>query len=296
MLQICLYRLFRLRRLIVFSVAIPILVVGLIAFFKGQAAMALVPLAVVPPLLHALRYPTAWMETVTVSVCMAVLLAFAGTIGADVGLLGLALRLVGLGILGAVLFIVLSLQILNLVSLGVARPFTARAVRRSSLTPEALRAAITLYPGREDDKVTCGPAAEDGLFPIRIRHSVPALEGDGIEDFDVDIFGIVLSETDETFELMSIPDGGEDTSLTQYRFTPVKGGTRVELAERGVPMTAGYQLGFWLQDYMADYLTDEIDRAEGRHVRANRFQIQDQLLTDVTRHFFGGLQGPDPTE
>jgi hypothetical protein len=199
----------------------------------------------------------------------------------------------------------------------------SRARRRSRLAPDALKAAITLYPGRSDARVTCGAADEDGAFPVTIRHTIADLSPDGSAPFDVLLYAQVLESAPDHHEVMSIEAGrsGEDEaealdaqlremmeeagmepepkpdpviSVTRHQFRPARrGGTVVEIAERGGSLPRGLALGFWLQDYMADYLTDEVDRAEGRAPRANRFGPQDHLIVDLGRAFLR-RQGDGP--
>ena len=93
----------------------------------------------------------------------------------------------------------------------------------------------------------------------------------------------------------------DDKILDRRGFLPLRDPkwrvfTNVEIAEYGVPMSAGYAICFWLQDYIADYLTDEVDRAEGRPPRANRFQSQDQLVFDIARLFVRKPGGTEPAE
>ncbi|MEL6167967.1 MAG: hypothetical protein AAFR35_04705 [Pseudomonadota bacterium] len=310
------YRFYRLRRLLVAVVVPPALVVLIIAALKGPAAFALLPLALGIPVWHAVRYPTSWLESVAISVTLAIVLAISGTIGPDVGLIGLMLRLVGLGILAFGLFLGLSLVLSDLLVRGPEQEITARATRRSSLDPETLKARITLYPGRADDMVICGSPDGDGMFPITLKHRMSVLSDEdttldaayaddptvtvgGPEDpgmFDINLFGVVITSDATTHEVMSIEDGGDVPSVTRYLFKPLKRGTRVTIEERGAPMSLGMRIGFWLQDYIADYLTDEVDRAEGREKRANRFQVQDQFLVDLAGLFVRRRGGHTPAE
>lgn len=322
------YRIYRLRRLLGVAVALPVLVVAGIAALKGPAAVVLLVLAVGAPLAHVLRYPNAWMETLTVSLTVAVLLALAGTIiGPDLGLDGLALRLAGLVALGFVLLLALGAVLPMLLLGGTERPVQAWARRRSRLTPEALKSAITLYPGRDDPRVTCSPADADGAFAVSIRHEMPARDPSAPATAEIRLFAQVLSSTPERHEVMSVEDDGlseveafdpdeefgdvlDDAGLgqetetetepaitvTRHSFVPLRRGTRVEVCERGAVMPRGLALGFWLQDYMADHLTDEIDRAEGRRPRANRAAPHEQLIVGLARPLMRRRPSRHPAE
>lgn len=301
-----LYRFYRLRRLIALSLVLPILAVLAVAAFKGPASFILLTLAIGLPLAHVLRYPNAWTETLTVSLLTAILLALAGTIGPDIGLLGLGLRLLGLALLGAVLFFVLNGPVTALLMSGPVVEMNARARRRTRLSPAEAKAGITLYPGRKDAKVDCGEPDEDGAFPVTIHHKMPALCGPE-ETLDVLVYAQIVESGDMVHEVMSVDAGPLDDELTapdetgepadeetppaitvtRHVFTPTKRGTLVDVTEKGGALTRGQALGFWLQDYFADHLTDELDRAEGRPARANRFAPQDQLVGDIARRLVG---------
>ena len=319
------YRVYRLRRLIAVAVAPPVLVVAAIAALKGPAALVLLALAVGAPLAHALRYPNAWIETLTVSLTVTALLALAGTIGPDLGLWALALRLAGLLALGVALFLAIGAVLPMLLLGGPERPVQARARRRSRLAPAALKAAITLYPGRDDPRVRCSAADADGAFAVCIRHEMPALDPGAPDTAEIRLFAQVLRSTPECHEVMSVEDdglaepeafdpgaevgdvlGGAGLSgqteaepaitITRHSFAPRRRGTRVEVSERGAVMPRGLALGFWLQDYMADHLTDEIDRAEGRRPRANRAAPHEQLIVDLARPLIQRRPARHPAE
>ncbi len=285
-LQVALYRLHRLRRLITLACLIPLAVVALAWLVKGPAALALVPLAVLPPLAHALVFPKAWTETVAVSLTVAILLALAATIGPGVGPGGLALRILGLAVLGTVLYFLFITQVPRWAEFGAPRAMIVGARRWSCLDAAALKRAITLYPGRSDAFVTCGPADADGLFEIRFHHRMGEPSPEGAIDSDVVMHGVVVTDTPEQFEVLTITKDAEEVEPTRFDFRPCRSGTVVTMTEQGTPMNAGDRLGFWLVDHMADYLTDEVDRAEGRPMRANRFQVTDQLIVAIARRFF----------
>ncbi|MEL7344741.1 MAG: hypothetical protein AAFN59_07760 [Pseudomonadota bacterium] len=312
-MRVLFYRLFRLRRLIGVSILLPLLIIGAIAALKGPAAVAFVPFAVLVPLAHVLRYPTSWMETLAVSCTLSVLLALAGMIGADVSIAGLVVRMIGLAVLGFGLFMMFVTLVPNVTEVGAAKPITIRARRTSTLDAETLKAKIALYPGRVDDKVICGPAGDDGVFEITYKHRMDGFlefagdNGDVTDKdlksmgfsraqfdemtatdpnaFDITFNAVVVASTPQTHDIIAIEPQGSDTTATRYSFESKKNGTIITMQERTPPMAGGMRFGFWLQDYIADFLTDEVDRAEGRAPRANRFSDQSQLIVDIARWF-----------
>ncbi len=94
-----------------------------------------------------------------------------------------------------------------------------------------------------------------------------------------------MASTPERHEVVA--HDGDEVSVSCHEFAPTRGGgSRVVLSERSGQMPLGVRVGFWLQDYLADHLTDEIDRAEGRAARANRDQKHAQLVVDIANRFF----------
>jgi len=111
----------------------PLMVVAAIGLFKGDIAFVLAPLAMGLPLAHMIRFPSAWMETLAVSITLTILLVFVGMIGPDVGLFGLALRILGVAALGGKLVLILTPIIAMLI--GVGTPPCDHASRDGSLAP-----------------------------------------------------------------------------------------------------------------------------------------------------------------
>ncbi len=331
-LRVAMYRLYRLRRLILVSAVPTLLAVLVVAAFKGPSALALLPIALGVPLAHLLRYPTAWTETIIVSLVTMAVLLLAGTIGAEVGLPGLALRIAGLALFGVVLFFVLTSRLSEALVAGPTVEHTSRARRWSSLPTDQLKAAITIYPGREDARVTCSAADEDGAFAVTIRQPMESLCGEEGETLDIEMFAQVLTSTEDVHEVMCVEAStaqedleamfeeagaeledelrdaieayqaeAEDTPpavcVSRHSFMPAKrGGTYVDVAETGAALTRGMRFGFWAQDYFADHLTDEVDRAEGRPPRSNRSTTQSQLIVDIAKLLMGRQTPVHPAE
>jgi len=316
---VLLYRVFRLRRLILAAALLPALVVLALTAAKGPFALVLLAPALGAPALHALRFPNAWTETLAVSLVVSVLLALAGTIGAGLDLGALALRLSGIAALGMALFVVAGPAISALMARGPARQATERARRRTRLSPDEAKARITLRPGREDSRTSCGPADADGVFPVTIRHRVPNPSGGGERAADVLLFAEVIASPEGAHEVMWVEAGPADpaaaplaemsgagegeeeetppaVSVTRHAFRAGRRGTVVEMVETGGALPAGEAFGAWLSDAAADRLTDEIDRAEGRAERANRFATRERMLSGRVRPFARRRAAATPAE
>lgn len=326
------YRIYRLRRLALVASLPPVLVVLGVGALKGPAALALLPLALGAPIAHLIRYPTAWMETVVVSLITSIVVALAGTIGADVNLVGLVLRIVALALMAFVLFLGLSSVLPGWLIAGEPRPHVAQTRKWSRLPPGELKAAITLYPGRQDERVTCSAPDEDGAFAVTVHQQVAGICDDMPEAFDIEMFAQVLTSTQSEHEVMCVEaedtdeaieeafaEAGEEmddelrealaamreeaentppaVAVSRHTFHAARrGGTVVEVAETSTVMSRGMAFGFWVQDYYADHLTDEIDRAEGRPARSNRSSPQAQMIVDLARLFVRNRTPEAPAE
>ena len=281
------YRLYRLRRLIAVAVLPPVAVSLLV--FAGPLGWLLAIVSVIGVTAHAVRFPTAWEETLVTSAVVSagwILLAALGAVTGPVGFF------VGVPFVTAVLaFLALSLtsRFATFLSMGPVAPLLVRASRKSTLDPEMLRAGVTLYPGRSDLRTEAGEADETGLFDVRIGHRLPSLFA-GDEDFSDIAFRARVEHADAQRHVVTVlGEAGETLSKTCHTFRATKSGAKVTMEEDGAAMPLGARLGFWLQDFGADHLTDEVDRAEGRAERANRFAPRDSLMMLVAARMTGQM-------
>lgn len=195
---------------------------------------------------------------------------------------------------------------------GAEHALTFRTRRWSRLSPDALREKITAYPGRSDEMIDCGPADTDGIFRITYRNKIasigavpdaddPEIMPDWPTD-EPDENGEVLLEVEANatlgrsdaacHEVVVTLDEGRNVSVSRHDFTPLNGGTLVEYAERDTAVTTGAALGLWLTDHVADFLTSEVDRAEGRATRSHRVAGHNQLVIDIARPFLKFCAAP----
>ena len=205
------------------------------------------------------------------------------------------IRLFALVFLAFLLFFIAIGPISMLCTRGPVSSGPVRAERRSMLPADAVRKTLTYYPGRSDDKVVCGEPDAEGRFPVTLRlafdpltcqdDSVPEMEAAGIRpDGIMECHGhAVIHSTGPDHHEVFYFDGDRDAvSVSTYSFEDLGSqGTRVVLQEAGMPMTLGERFGMWVSDYLADYLTDCIDAAEGRRPRANRAFVHRQLVVDL---------------
>jgi hypothetical protein len=305
------YRVHRLRRLVVVTsiapVALAVFAFGGSGVFGGVLLLALA----LAPLAHVLIYPNAWMETIVVSLTVTSVLAFAVFALCDpaleIGVFGWA----ALAAFGVVLFLGGMWIVPSLLLKGPGILRETGATGWSRLDADTLRRVITLYPGRHDCVATCGEADENGRFAVTLhlqrisasedvladidRENVRSARGEGGEvALEMDMIAEVAKSDDGVHEVITCIGGEAAASVSRHTFVPENGGTRVTVTEYGTPLSPGLVAGMYLQDYMADYLTSEIDRAEGRPARANRAEPVNQLVVDIARRFFPVDPASDP--
>lgn len=296
MLDILIYRLFRLRRTIVLGMVPSLATVCAITLHTGETDPILLILAIFLPMAHAVSYPNNWTETVTVSLSLSVCLALASTMPPDIALDALVLRIAGLVFLFFVLFFVLVSPFATLPTLGARTDTTVRATLQTHMPADKIRKTLTYFPGRNDRKVICGAADADGKFPVTMRLMFDVLtfededaEDDSMEDFGISREGImechghaIINSTGaDHHEVFFFDEETGSVTVSKYTFEETGAGTRVVLEEAGTPLTRGERFGMWVSDYLADYLTDCIDDAEGRPARANRAFAHSQFVVDL---------------
>ncbi|NNE79368.1 MAG: hypothetical protein HKN18_03760 [Silicimonas sp.] len=312
-LDVLIYRVTTLWKVIVVGSAFPVATVWLSSMYHGTEAPLLMALAVLIPTVHALRYPGLWHETVTVSLILSLCLCLAAMIEPGLTIGELVWRFFWLCVLALILFLVAVTPMSMMLQSGRKRLLTGKATKRSSLDVDSLRAAITLYPGRESERTWCGPADADGRFPVTINagaielvqfeiepdHLTAVEDPDDDEDpvFDedgncaVDLYAVVHASTPERHEVFTYVEPDEVGVLRHSFLDLGEKGTEVTVEETGHYLTTGQIFGFWLVNCMTDYLTHELDLAEGRRPRANRAFPQKQLVVDLANLILPMLGG-----
>ena len=278
------YRLYRLRRLIAVTTLPPALVA--LAAFPGALGWLLAIASVLAMTAHAIRFPNAWDDGIVAATTLSAAWILLAALGAVTGPVGFLLGVPFVAAALAVLYIQLAVRLGEWMMRGEVRPVRFKASRRSTLEPADLAPGITLWPGRADLRTQTGEADADGVFPVSIGHRMPSLFA-ADDDFEV-AFRARVDFSDERRHVVTVLDEtGAPMSTTCHTFQPVRGGCRVTMEEDGAPLTPLARLGFWLQDFGADHLTDEIDRAEGRSERAVRFATRDTLMTMAAGRLMG---------
>ncbi|MDJ1008990.1 MAG: hypothetical protein QNJ13_14325 [Paracoccaceae bacterium] len=306
MADVLFYRLLRLRRLIVVALAVPLATLWAMGALDDPLLFAL---AVTIPLAHALAYPNAWVESLTVSIVLAPCLALASMIDPGLSAGSIAIRWTSLAILWTIGYFMLLSPLSVAVNAGPTVGVGGRSRVRSAADAATLRRSITIYPGRTDGRTTCGEADGDGVFEVLTVHTIPGISFEMAEDqfdpteaeafntaeerrrkeagltdddtIEVRYKAVVQSSGADHHEVFTFEDPAGEVGVTRYDFEPDGDGTLVTIEERGAKLPVGAALGFWLQDFLTDHLVDEVDRAEGRAPRANHAFPQRQMVVDI---------------
>lgn len=278
------YRIFRLRRLLA-VLTLPFLLVAITSYLVGYwIVFALSIFAVAAMVWHILRFPNAWQESIAMCLTLLTALILAVVlIGVDSAFSGSILWLIVFVIGAPILFMMLSSRVPRWVFFGQPADRTYVARRKSRLTAAELAPSTALRSGFRDAFVECGEADAEGWFDVTYHHVGTAFFDGSTYPAPVEFQARVASDEDGTTVVVARVDGA-DASVTTTILTPLRRGTRVELREEAT-MVTGLRMGYWLGDKHADFLTDVVDRAEGRPMRANRFQPEDTLMAMLASRF-----------
>ncbi len=306
-IELLIYRIFRLRRLALAAVLPTLAYLAYLWPHVGGAHGYLFATIALLPLLHLVVYPSAWTETFAVTGAALFMLWLGSMIDPAMSLEFRVVRYGLLALAGSLFFLVLVGLFPSFLFLGPERSYDLRARMASRLPMAELKAAITYYPGREDEFVTCGAAGADGVFPVELQmQEIDALPEttfdfgpDVVTEFadsgavqpDYDLLCKIDRDRADGVDLVFFTPHEREPSVASYRFREVKGGTIVDYAESGTALTPLLRLGMFLQDFMGDFLQSQIELAEGRTRLANRSFPVRQLIVDVAR-LFPVMDGP----
>ena len=308
-LDILIYRMHRLWKVAALGAILPLATVWAASAYHNADFPVLFVLAILVPTLHALRYPGMWLETLTVALVLAPCLWLAAMLEPGLTAGEVLWRIFWLGVMALILFFLLVTPMAWLALIGPRRVLTARASQISPLDKNSLRKALAFMPDQSTETRHCGPTDDDGRFPVTL-HLQPidqvkfeirddlVLDGpDAPEPLDEDepaspsFHAFVHSTGPDHHELFTFTDR-EDVGVQRIDFDDLAGGgTRVSIQETGHRLTYGQIFGFWLTDFMADYLTHELELAEGQRPRANRAFPQRQMVVDIANLILPMLGG-----
>ncbi|MGR3435899.1 MAG: hypothetical protein ACU0CO_13585 [Shimia sp.] len=284
-LRTAIYRLWRLHRRIALEAAIVAIFLLVLAVFVGRDALFFAPLAVIAPVAHALAYPHAWEEGLVVATLTGAGALMLASIGADVGLAGLVVRLVVVAGLLLALFCAASLRI-DLLHGGPEREVRARARAVTLMDAETLRHGICHRPGHVFGRISCGEADPEGWFPIALAARMSSTTLLGEETVETVLDARLVEDLPTRVTVETRLHGSDDLPIRETRsFRPLSVGplaaTLVTVEEEVDRMPFGLALGLWLTRPGADALTEALDAAEGVAMRANGYALRNSAMSDL---------------
>lgn len=318
-----LYRLLRLRRLLLAATLLPVATFALNQAlatlwtgqpFAGLFAFTIFAFALVA--LHAVLFPNMMAETMTVSLALAVLVIAAPLAGGSIlGWLVLILIAAWIAVFG-------QNRLLNWqISSDKSQVVLTARVKVCGDKAQIL-ASFAPTPGQDAVDKQTGQADENGYFPTFITsHSQEMTEG-----FDADIdahlkqqYDAARAEVEDDLDLIDYDDLHDnnqvvpsywariETQTEDYQKTAILSGASVDAliphstvehrlkpSGKGWVVTEietvksferGLSLGMWMTDYQKDGLVMLRDRIEARAVRAIRLQHQHGMLSLIGRAF-----------
>ncbi len=305
------YRLWRLRRLIVFCTLFPAVALagmgalGWIGMATGQGLVVLIALAFIIVATHAVVFPGAHSETMAVSLLLTVFVLFAGGFGGSV--------LAWLIFVPLAAWIMLSVpgRVLNWQGSTAPGRSKTRAQVRTRADLDAARRFFPLRPDHVRGQFRCGPAEADGAFPVWYDMPVTDIfEGidmpepnpenfESMEEYRAEMgidpddpdFGVVVEPAGEpgptfwamieaeepdyqrtrTFEKAA--DGTEvPLAVEEIWFKKTRNGCHVTEVEAPANYPWGMSFTMWLNDFHLDGMVQIRDLLEGRESPAMRPQ------------------------
>lgn len=297
MLALLNYRMYRLRRLVALALIGTLPALFWVANGIATPELYAVTLIALLPALHVMIYPGAWMETIS-AIVGSLFVIFATPLldfllPAYPRFLWFALLLCGGMLVFCAMIGLFNLFVMN----GPPRQVKLHTSAFSKCDAAALKAGITLYPGRSDEWVTCGPADENGLFRTTLH--IQPIESHGEVEFkpmpdtahSYTEDGLLETEAYLTCKVEKSTDTehhvvfhmGEETwpGSVIHTFEETSDGTVVSVSEHSQDMSIFVVWGMWLEDYFADHLQSEIERVEGAAFISNRNRPLRQFTVDL---------------
>lgn len=279
------YRVWRLRRLISVAIAVPTVFVLFLSLFTGGIVLLLLPVTVGLPLFHALRYPGEWIETLVLSAVTAGLLVFLSIVMLFLGPIGDVLVILGSLPLAVGLAYWLSRNLPDMFNDGPVDRLTRSFTVRTNLSMDALRQSILLRPGHKDERVHCSAVGPDGTFTVTHRRATVEHMGETIVTEPVQYRARLVEDSDRVHEVRGVNTSGKEVSVLRTTFREAPSSTVITVEELTGPMTLPNAAGLWLTDSLADYVTDELDRAAGLRMRSFRCLPADSVVDEIHRRY-----------
>jgi len=274
------YRIVRLRRLLVVAAVGPVLALGVAllmdpAVLSGQAALLWAVVVAVLLVSHVVMFPNVPLETLSVSLALTTLVLLVPQIRALSGLLPPQYTDAALALFAALaVFIAGAMMLISrilfamLLLVGPAVRLRLRAVIAVPCTPDVARTQFSLHPSALRGRVLTGEAGDDGFFDVAVvapHLSDPEFPA---QPMVVRVAAKSLVADPDAHETMLVSQTGAVTVTTES-FTPSPKGCRVEVTEMPGDFTAAMHALFWLTDQQRDNLIEIADRIAGTPPRTN---------------------------
>lgn len=284
------YRVMRLRRLVAFAVAIPVVVMLGVALIDPMALTperaTIASLAVAALVVgHVVLFPNVTLETISLSLSVTLLVlvmpwikavahwAPADHVPAALVIL-VTFAVAGMGVVMALLQLVLN-------ALAYAGPkLRLRLKTRQTLPCSATvaRRQCILQPQTRRGRVLAGSVDADGFFDVAVASAHVADPENPSQPMVVKVDAKVLSSTDDQHDVMIVLPNGSVT-VTSQTFTQKGDACEIEILDMPGDFTAGMHAMFWLTDQQADNLTEMTDVIFGESDRANGLAHAVSLLS-----------------
>lgn len=274
------YRITRLRRVIILAVLMPVIVMlGLSVFdpavLSPQSA-TLASLAVATLVVgHVVLFPNVTLETISLSVSLTVLVvampvikaiahwAPAEHVAAALVIL-IAFAVAATGVMMAILHILLG----ALVYAGPAVRLRLRAGLDIGCSVAVALRQCALQPQIRRGRVLTGEADDNGFFDVAVASPMAADPENPDRPLVVRVDAKVLASTPARHDVMLVLRNGTVT-VTSLTCVPTDRGCRIEVSDLPGDFTLGMHAMFWLTDQQADTLTEMTDIILGHDARAN---------------------------
>ncbi len=293
-----LYRLYRLRRLLVLCSLLP--VIGLVSgatlsgsdwMVNGMSPFWFLFATAAVLFLILVVYPASWIESLAMSLSMMTVLFIMPFLRTAPGLMmrpDPSDRWFLLVFSMAVLWVALSLALVMVicaferVGMGQTR---VKSVIATDLTPEQALNALVLRPETTLGARSSGPVGQDGFFDVTIRFVMP--EPPDFEPVEQEhMYRARIIQTDGNRQVTMCVlecEGRVSTSVIEHKFHGGEGKTICEITEVQDHLTLAGWVGYWLNDFGGDYLVAEMDAYAKRPTLAICRQPQITLLSQLAR-------------
>ncbi|WP_341366729.1 hypothetical protein [Yoonia sp. BS5-3] len=274
------YRVTRLRRLVVLAVAMPVCVLLLTALMDpmmispnramiGAIAIALLVVG------HVSLFPNVTLETLSLSVSLSLLVisvswikTLAGMFPAENASAAYAM-LVTFAVLGAGAIMWAVRAVLTaLTYAGPALRLRVGGRMDIACSVGVAHRQFALQPETRRGRILCGPADSDGLFDVAIVAPQVADPEAPDQPFVARVAARVLHSDENSHQVMLVLGDGS-VAATSQTFTQTPHGCRVTVSEMPGDFTLGMHLMFWLADQQADNMTEIADTILSEPARAN---------------------------